>query len=263
MRSALSVGHYIRPEIFELEQQRLFGRVWIFACLKTSVQTEHAFATRRIAGRSVLIQNCGKSIRAFENACPHRLMPIQTATFGQARMTCPYHGWVFNAEGKVKTIPKEESLYRFSSEERGALCLREYAVETVGELVFVNLDEKPLPITDQFSPELLERLHTISAYFSDISILFRKSNRIQRRVPFLLDLLEQCTGKYIYLLEGDDRWDDNGKCQSSIAALDAHPQHNLLFTAANIIDERSNASGKKLGALTLQKPSKHEQLSLL
>jgi hypothetical protein len=77
--------------------------------------------------------------------------------------------------------------------------------------------------------------------------LFRKFNRIQRRVPFLLDLLEQCTGKYIFLLEGDDRWDDNGKCQSSIAALDAHPQHNLLFTAANIIDERSNASGKKLG----------------
>jgi phenylpropionate dioxygenase-like ring-hydroxylating dioxygenase large terminal subunit len=170
MKPALQVRHYIQPEIFEQEQQRLFGRLWIFACLRTAVQAEHAFATRRIGGRSVLIQNNDGRIRAFENACPHRLMPLQTASFGQARMVCPYHGWVFDSAGKVKSIPKEQSLYAFSPQEREELCLREYAVETVGELVFVNLDKNPIPISEQFAPELIERLKDISGHFSEVSV---------------------------------------------------------------------------------------------
>jgi phenylpropionate dioxygenase-like ring-hydroxylating dioxygenase large terminal subunit len=170
MKPSLQVGHYISSEIFEQEQFRLFGRLWIFACLRTAISGENAFATRRIAGRSVLIQNSGGRIRAFENACPHRLMPLQTAAFGQARMVCPYHGWVFDNAGKVKSIPKEQSLYAFPHDEREALCLREYAVETLGELVFVNLDENPIPITEQFSSALIERLETISAHFSEVSV---------------------------------------------------------------------------------------------
>jgi phenylpropionate dioxygenase-like ring-hydroxylating dioxygenase large terminal subunit len=170
MKPALEVGHYIQPEIFEQEQARLFGRLWIFACLRTAIAAENAFATRRIGGRLVLIQNSGGRIRAFENSCPHRLMPLQTAAFGQARMVCPYHGWVFDSMGKVKSIPKEQSLYAFSQEERDALCLREYAVETLGELVFVNLGENPISITEQFAPSLIERLEAISSHFSDVAV---------------------------------------------------------------------------------------------
>lgn len=170
MRAALQSDHYISPEVFALEQQRIFGRLWVFACLKTALNADQAFATRKIGGRSVLIQNTGGKIRAFENACPHRLMPLQEAAFGQARMVCPYHGWVFDEAGAVKTIPKEDTLYQFCPAERQSLRLKEYAVAELGNLVFVNLDANPLPIEQQFGEELIGRLQDISSYFGDVSV---------------------------------------------------------------------------------------------
>jgi phenylpropionate dioxygenase-like ring-hydroxylating dioxygenase large terminal subunit len=170
MHAVLSASHYLCHDIFALEQQRLFGRTWIFACLKTSIDADQAFATRKIGGRSLLIQNTGGKIRAFENACPHRLMPLQEAAFGQGRMVCPYHGWVFDNEGGVKTIPKEKTLYQFPPAERQLLRLNEYAVEVVGNLVFVNLDPDPLPLDQQFTTELITQLKDISSHFGDISV---------------------------------------------------------------------------------------------
>lgn len=170
MQSPLESSHYCSADIFALEQKRVFGRLWIFACLKTALSEEQAFATREIGGRSILIQNSGGKIRAFENACPHRLMPLQTAAFGQGRMVCPYHGWVFDDAGKVKTIPKEQTLYQFSPEECQSLRLNEYAVEVLGNLVFVNLDANPLPIEQQFSRELIQKLRDISSHFGDVSV---------------------------------------------------------------------------------------------
>lgn len=170
MQAVLHASHYLRPDVFALEQQRLFGRLWIFACLKTALGADQAFVTRQIGGRSLLIQNVGGTLRAFENACPHRLMPLQSAAFGQGRMVCPYHGWVFDDAGAVKTIPKEDTLYQFTPGERQSLRLTDYAVQVVGNLVFVNLDPDPLPLEQQFAPELIARLQDISSHFGEVSV---------------------------------------------------------------------------------------------
>jgi phenylpropionate dioxygenase-like ring-hydroxylating dioxygenase large terminal subunit len=134
------------------------------------VDADQAFATRRIGGRNILIQNTGGRIKVFENSCPHRLMPIQSAAFGQSKMICPYHGWVFDDTGLVKTIPKEQQLFKYCDLERASLGLREYAIEIVGSMIFVNLDINPISITEQFSSELLARLNEISEYFGDVSV---------------------------------------------------------------------------------------------
>ena len=134
------------------------------------MDADQAFATRRIGGRNILIQNTGGRIKVFENSCPHRLMPIQSAAFGQSKMICPYHGWVFDETGLVKTIPKEQQLFKYCDLERSSLGLREYAIEIVGSMIFVNLDINPISITEQFSSELLARLNEISEYFGDVSV---------------------------------------------------------------------------------------------
>jgi phenylpropionate dioxygenase-like ring-hydroxylating dioxygenase large terminal subunit len=170
MQAALQTSHYFSPDIYALEQQRLFSRLWIFACLKTALGADQAYATRSIGGRPVLIQNTGGRIRAFENACAHRLMPLHSEAFGQGRLVCPYHGWVFDEAGAVKTIPKAETLYQFCEAQRQELRLKEYAVQVLGNLVFVNLDPAPLPIEQQFSPDLIAQLQAISSHFGEVSV---------------------------------------------------------------------------------------------
>lgn len=165
MLSKLSPAHYLDPAVFDRERTHIFRKLWLFAAFRTALAEPDAFATREIGGLPVLLQNCDGEIRAFENLCPHRQMPLQKEAFGQARMVCPYHGWVFDHAGQVKTIPHEDSLYAYAPQERAGLCLRRYAVREVGNLVFVNLDEDPLPFDAQFAPELQQKLRDISGHF--------------------------------------------------------------------------------------------------
>ncbi|QHI97958.1 Rieske 2Fe-2S domain-containing protein [Xylophilus rhododendri] len=165
MLSRLSPSHYLDADVFAREQTHVFRKLWLFAAFRTALSEPNAFATRELGGLPVLLQNCEGEIRAFENLCPHRQMPLQKEAFGQARMVCPYHGWVFDPEGQVKTIPHEQRLYAYPPEERAGLCLKRYAVRVVGELVFVNLDKNPLPFDEQFTPELQQALADITSHF--------------------------------------------------------------------------------------------------
>jgi phenylpropionate dioxygenase-like ring-hydroxylating dioxygenase large terminal subunit len=47
----------------------------------------------------------GAEVTALSARCPHRLVPLATATIVDGRLQCPYHGWQFNAEGRCVEIP--------------------------------------------------------------------------------------------------------------------------------------------------------------
>ncbi|WP_211473655.1 aromatic ring-hydroxylating oxygenase subunit alpha [Collimonas humicola] len=175
MISEMQARHYIAPEIFEREQQRLFGKLWIFAGVRTLLDQPNAFLTRTIAGIPLVIQNMTGTLKAFDNQCAHRQMPLQFEEYGQRRLACRYHGWTYDGNGCAKSIPDEQVLYRFDAEQRASLCLREFAVEVIGNLVFVNVDENPIPIDQQFTEEFRTQLAGISSHFS--------SQAIHTRVP--------------------------------------------------------------------------------
>src|ERR1700709_2510287 len=47
----------------------------------------------------------GGEVSAFPSRCPHRLVPLATATVVDGTLPCPYHGWRFDAEGRCADIP--------------------------------------------------------------------------------------------------------------------------------------------------------------
>lgn len=169
-QSRLEPRHYIDPAIFEREQTHVFRKLWIFAGLRTLLAEPDAFLTRVIGGIPILVQNCAGTIKAFENQCAHRQMPLQFEDYGQRRLACRYHGWVYDANGCARSIPSEHTLYQYPKPERDALCLREFAVEIIGNLIFVNLDKIPLPISTQFSDDCRQQLESISNHFGDQAI---------------------------------------------------------------------------------------------
>ncbi|WP_255363287.1 Rieske 2Fe-2S domain-containing protein [Geodermatophilus sp. DSM 45219] len=44
-------------------------------------------------------------VSAFPATCPHRLVPLSAGTVVDGRLTCPYHGWQYDGEGRCVTIP--------------------------------------------------------------------------------------------------------------------------------------------------------------
>lgn len=167
MRSLLKPAHYHDPVVFRHECERIFRRVWMLAAIRPMLAKHLDFRTIEIGGIPVLLQNFDGRIRAYANICRHRLSRIHMQEFGNAPLACPYHQWAYDADGVLEAVPSNSELFQYSPEQMRAIRLREYKVEVVGGLVFVNLDATPLPIEQQFSPELLAVLASDTSHMDD------------------------------------------------------------------------------------------------
>jgi len=165
-RHFLDAEHYRSSTTFDTEQRNIFGKLWIFVGFTFMVAARNQFLTRTVAGIPVLVQQTDTGLRAFINQCPHRLSAIQTQPHGKRPLVCPYHAWSFDSEGQLRGVPNEH-LYGFNPQERKQICLRTLSLETIGPLIFINLDADPAPLTEQFSSSFLEELNEAAAYLDD------------------------------------------------------------------------------------------------
>lgn len=74
------------------------------------------------------------------------------------------------------------------------------------------------------------------------------NNRKQKKIPFRLDIIEQCRGRFIFHTDGDDFWIDPKKIDIQIDALDRNPNINVCFTPAFIFDDVDPKPAGLLGA---------------
>jgi len=170
MYLGLPQSDYIDPSVFAREQTHILRKLWIFVGLRTLLAEPDSFLTRSIGGVPIVVQNFDGELRAFRNQCAHRQAPLQLEEYGQRKLTCRYHGWTFDGAGQVRGMPGEHRLYHYSEAERAQLCLDRFAVQCIGNLVFVNLDAHPLLIEEQFSDELRGQLAQISGHFGSQAI---------------------------------------------------------------------------------------------
>lgn len=147
---------------FELEQQNIFRSLWIFIGLKQQLQQENDFITRTVGGVPILVQNLNGELHAFQNTCTHKGMPLQIQSYGNRKLLCPYHGWSFHADGKLRGIPNEQ-IYGIC--DRSKLNLTSLNISIVGNFIFVNLSRNPPPIENQLPKNLISCLETVSNHF--------------------------------------------------------------------------------------------------
>lgn len=167
MRGQLPLECYVDADAFGIEQERLFRTLWQFAGLAQFVSAPDGYLTADIGGVSVVVQNCSGVLKAFENVCLHRGKPIQAQHWGTRPLVCGYHGWRYGDDGSVAKIPFETEAYCLLPAERQCLRLREFAVTTVGSLVFVNVSASPLPFERQFRPALLDAIASATSAFDN------------------------------------------------------------------------------------------------
>jgi phenylpropionate dioxygenase-like ring-hydroxylating dioxygenase large terminal subunit len=169
MKSRMLPRHYLSQEVFDRERDRIFRKLWVFAGLRTMLRQDNDFITREVAGIPVLIQNIRGELKAFENVCLHRGARLQSERAGRRPLVCTYHGWSYDVSGAPSKIPLHDELYRFTNEERCAMRLREFALQPVGNLLFINVDESPMPIEDQFDKSFIDQLASSSdTYDSEV-----------------------------------------------------------------------------------------------
>ena len=108
-RSRLSkAGHapgaiYCSEDIFQREIATCFMKDWLCVGRVEEVAKPGDYMTMRIAGEPVVITRASdNNLHALYNMCAHRGVEVAHGR-GNARVfNCPYHGWTYDLEGKLK-----------------------------------------------------------------------------------------------------------------------------------------------------------------
>ena len=105
------VEEYRDPALFAREVDVVYRRNPIMVALSADIPSNGDFTSMDIADRPIVVVRGDDGVaRTFLNACRHRGAAIIADCFGHARrMTCPYHNWVYDAQGALVGITGREA----------------------------------------------------------------------------------------------------------------------------------------------------------
>lgn len=98
---------YTDPDVFALEMERIFGRVWVFVGHDSQVPDRGDWVRTRLGLHDVVMVRHGDGgVRVLHNRCAHRGMAVCVHPNGSGkRLVCPYHGWAFDTDGSLIGVP--------------------------------------------------------------------------------------------------------------------------------------------------------------
>ena len=101
------VGQYIDPGRLRLEQDLVFRRAPLLACMSADVKNPGDYVTLDVDDVPVLVVRGGDGeVRAFRNVCRHRGACVADGRGNAPKVfTCPYHSWSYNHEGTLVSMP--------------------------------------------------------------------------------------------------------------------------------------------------------------
>ncbi len=150
---------YTDQEIFDREMQQIFHRLWIYVGHESQIKNPGDYATT-IIGRQPMILSRGKDgqVHVLYNRCPHRGSKLCNKLAGNTgeRFYCSYHGWQFDMDGRVNTIPMMDgySGTRFDLDNPDFHMKRAARVESYRGFVFASLSPDGVDLKSHLGPSI-------------------------------------------------------------------------------------------------------------
>ena len=172
--------YYTSPDIFRLEQERLFMRDWL--CVGREEEIPNAgdyFCWTVIDERIVITRNEQGGVSAFSNVCQHRGVEVAKGRGNTRRFLCPYHAWTYDLDGKLVTATHMDDSEGFDPR---TCRLPPLGVGLWGGFIFVSLAETPAPFAD-----------FIARFAEEFAFLQPQDCRLAERIVFDLE----CNWKFV------------------------------------------------------------------
>jgi phenylpropionate dioxygenase-like ring-hydroxylating dioxygenase large terminal subunit len=136
----IPANHYLDEGRAKLERDKIFKRVPLMLAASCELPKPGDYKACEPVGVPVLIaRGTDGTVRAFINSCSHRGSQLVTETCGNARrITCPYHAWSFDLEGKLVGVYQEKDFGHVDRATHGLVRLP--VLERAG-LIWVILDQ--------------------------------------------------------------------------------------------------------------------------
>jgi benzoate/toluate 1,2-dioxygenase alpha subunit len=144
---------YTDPDLFELEMERIFGRAWLFVGHESQVPNPGDFITTDLGRQPVImVRHRDGSVQVLLNRCTHRGAKVVNERRGHAaRLTCCYHGWTFDTDGRLVTVPVPEGCGEGFDKDALGLA-RAPRVDAYRGFVFASLAHRGASFEDHIGP---------------------------------------------------------------------------------------------------------------
>ena len=106
---------YTSPAVLAEEHRRIFAREWTCVGRTADIPNVGDYLTADIPNRDgdalgghrsiIVVRNEAGVLAAFDNVCAHRGSPLLEGCGNEARITCPYHAWVYRLDGQLIGAP--------------------------------------------------------------------------------------------------------------------------------------------------------------
>ena len=107
---AVDTSRYASRDRHERELQKLFREQPQLVAFSSDLPAPNTFATGRVGDVPLLLVRDGDGVvRAFVNACRHRGAPVAQGSGSGRRLSCPYHGWTYDLDGRLTGVPDREA----------------------------------------------------------------------------------------------------------------------------------------------------------
>lgn len=170
---------YHDPLIYERELDRLFRQDWICIGRHAEMPNPGDYLSRDIIDSPVfVVRQRDGSIKAFANVCLHRAARLLEGSGHVSRISCPYHSWTYEIDGRLIGAPFMNETAGFDA---AAFRLQELRCESWEGFIYVSLSADAKPIA--------EALAGLTGLVGDFRM-----------------------GDYVSVYEHVESWDANWKC---------------------------------------------------
>ena len=153
----ISIERYISADWHNREVERLWKRVWQFACREEHIPNPGDYQIYEIANLSfIVVRAQDGTIKCYPNACLHRGRRLKDYDGNCSELRCPFHGFAWALDGALLDVPARWDFPHVESDE---FHLPEAKVATWAGFVFINPDPDAEPfdefvrdLADQFEP---------------------------------------------------------------------------------------------------------------
>ncbi len=126
--SQIPVQRYFADALWQAEKEHLFGKLPLIAAHSSSIApgqvlAHDAYGVPLLLARSSEAE--GAQLRCFLNVCRHRGMRLVEGNSAQAKasLVCPYHGWTYQLDGKLRHMLHAEAFATCAHGERDLVAL--------------------------------------------------------------------------------------------------------------------------------------------
>ncbi|HKO99150.1 MAG TPA: aromatic ring-hydroxylating dioxygenase subunit alpha [Pyrinomonadaceae bacterium] len=153
---------YTDQSLYQLELETVFTNSWQMVCRDDQLAKPGDYVTVEIGNEPiVIVKGSDNIVRGFFNVCRHHAAAVMTELEGNAaHLRCPYHGWTYSLEGKLKGTPDFTGVCDFDREANGLFPIKAAVWEN---WVFVRVDTHPSETLEGFlGADLIDQIRPLN-----------------------------------------------------------------------------------------------------